>query len=235
MSLRHAALALLSAQPMTGYELIRYFDDTVGLMWSASDSQLYPELRRMEEEGLVRGEKVPRGERGEKRRYKITPRGRAELRTWISQPIPYPPERNAHRLQVTYAEFTDLATARRLLTGHLDHYARKRTEWATLLQTIREASFPLMRTRLAKSRPEFRRRIVAFKELALEGQVAHADTEIAWARRGLALIGELEREGGVAGNSGGPLDADVDVPDDGTSMPDASAAHWPRQPSEGRG
>lgn len=51
MSLRHAALALLSAQPMTGYQLVQYFDDTVGLMWAASDSQIYPELRRMEADG----------------------------------------------------------------------------------------------------------------------------------------------------------------------------------------
>jgi PadR family transcriptional regulator, regulatory protein AphA len=200
VSLRHAALALLSAQPMTGYELIRYFDDTVGLMWSASDSQLYPELRRMEEEGLIRGETVPRGERGEKRRYSITPRGRAELRAWVSRPIPYPPERNAHRLQITYAEFTDLPTARRLLTEHVEYYESKRRQWGRLLETIRQATFPLMRARLSKSRPELRHRIVGFKELALEGQVAHADTEIAWARRGLELIDQLEREEGGIGD-----------------------------------
>jgi DNA-binding PadR family transcriptional regulator len=186
---------------MTGYELIRYFDDTVGLMWSASDSQLYPELRRMEADGLIRAETVPRGERAEKRRYSITPRGRSELRAWISRPIPHPPERNAHRLQIAYAEFTDLVTARRLLTEHLDYYQWKRSQWSKLLETIRHGTHPLMRARLSKSPPEVRHRITGFKELAIEGQVAHAETEIAWARRGLELITELEREAGDAPSS----------------------------------
>lgn len=201
MSLRHAALALLAAQPMTGYELVRYFDDTVGLLWAASDSQLYPELRRMEADGLVRAETVPRGERAEKRRYKITPRGRARLRSWVGGSVPYAPERDAHRLHIAYAEYAGLANARKILTEHLDYYTRRKEQWSKLLATIREARFPLLRARIEKSRPELRRRIVAFKELALEGQVAHAETEIEWARRGLRLIDDLETEENAAGST----------------------------------
>ncbi|MEV4671376.1 MULTISPECIES: PadR family transcriptional regulator [Actinomadura] len=193
MSLRHAALALLAAQPMTGYELVRYFDDTVGLMWAASDSQIYPELRRMEADGLIRAETIPRGERAEKRLYKITPRGRARLRAWTGESLPYPPERDVHRLQITYGEFTSLENVRKHLNEHLDHYTWRRNQWVKLLETIRSEQFPLMRARLDKSRPELRRRIIAFKALALEGQVAHADAEIAWARRGLQLIDDLDR------------------------------------------
>lgn len=192
MSLRYAALALLSAQPMTGYELVRYFDDTVGLMWAASDSQIYPELRRMERDGLVRAKTVPRGERAAKRQYKITAKGRAALRTWVSTPIPYPPQRDVHRLQITYGELARLSEARALLTQHLDHYTLRRHQWSTLLDTIKTARFPLLRSRLEDTPPEMHGRILAFKELALEGQVAHADNEIAWARRGLKLIDELE-------------------------------------------
>ncbi|MGP4029944.1 PadR family transcriptional regulator [Actinomadura sp. 3N407] len=192
MSLRYAALALLSAQPMTGYELVRYFDDTVGLMWAASDSQIYPELRRMERDGLVRAKTVPRGERAAKRQYKITAKGREALRTWVSTPIPYPPQRDVHRLQITYGELAGLSEARALLTQHLDHYTLRRHQWSTLLDTIKTARFPLLRRRLEGTPPEMHSRILAFKELALEGQVAHADNEIAWARRGLKLIDELE-------------------------------------------
>jgi DNA-binding PadR family transcriptional regulator len=192
VSLRYAALALLSAQPMTGYELVRYFDDTVGLMWAAQDSQIYPELRRMEDDGLVRAKTVPRGERAAKRLYTITARGRAALKAWVSSPIPYPPQRDAHRLQISYAELADLSDTRMVLTRHLDHYTLRRHQWSTLLETIRAVHFPLLRTRLDNSPPELHDRILAFKELALEGQVAHADNEIAWARRGLELIDRLE-------------------------------------------
>jgi hypothetical protein len=46
--------------------------------------------------------------------------------------------------------------------------------------------------RLERYPPEEWDRIVAFKALAYEGMIARADTEIAWARRGLSLVDELE-------------------------------------------
>ena len=56
MSLRHALLALLSAHPMTGYDVAKRFDGSVGFMWQAPHSQIYPELRRMEDAGLVKAD-----------------------------------------------------------------------------------------------------------------------------------------------------------------------------------
>ena len=48
MSLRYALLAVLTAQPMTGYDLARTFHASVGHVWNAPNSQIYPELHRME-------------------------------------------------------------------------------------------------------------------------------------------------------------------------------------------
>ena len=53
MSLRYALLALLTSEPMTGYDISRRFQSSVGHVWHAHDSQIYPELRKMEAEGLV--------------------------------------------------------------------------------------------------------------------------------------------------------------------------------------
>src|SRR5690349_11626874 len=66
MNLRFAILATLSAGPRTGYDLTRRFDSTVGHIWHAPHSQIYPELRRMEQAGLVAADEVPRGPRGTK-------------------------------------------------------------------------------------------------------------------------------------------------------------------------
>ena len=52
MSLRHALLGVLKDRPLTGYDLVRYFQGTLGFLWSAPQSQIYPELRRMEAAGL---------------------------------------------------------------------------------------------------------------------------------------------------------------------------------------
>ena len=80
MNLRFAILATLSAGPRTGYDLTQRFDSTVGHIWHAPHSQIYPELRRMEQAGLVAADEVPRGPRGTKRRYRLTEDGLRELR-----------------------------------------------------------------------------------------------------------------------------------------------------------
>jgi PadR family transcriptional regulator, regulatory protein AphA len=63
VSLRHARLGVLKDQPLTGYDLVRHFQGTVGFLWSAPQSQIYPELRRMEAAGLVKATLALRGQR----------------------------------------------------------------------------------------------------------------------------------------------------------------------------
>ena len=48
MSLRYALLALLTVEPMTGYDLSKRFESSVAYVLHAPDLQIYPELRRME-------------------------------------------------------------------------------------------------------------------------------------------------------------------------------------------
>lgn len=205
MSLRYAVLALLSSEPMTGYDLVRYFDNTVGLTWAASHSQLYPELQRMEAEGLISGNTILRGQRARKRLYSITPRGEHEFRTWTMKPLPYLPERDAHRLQILYGEFADLNAVRKLLNEHIGHYTWRRDQWSKLRDAVGDNDFRLLQARLESSPPQLRRKIIAFKELGLEGNIARADAEIDWARRGLELIATLEREESGEGSRPGEL------------------------------
>lgn len=87
MSLRHAALGLLSRAPGSGYDLLRRFDTTLAHVWPATQSQLYTELNRLAAEGLI--EVVATGARGRKE-YAITDAGRAELRRWVLTPEEVP-------------------------------------------------------------------------------------------------------------------------------------------------
>ena len=54
-------------------------------MWSASHGQIYPELAKLEERGLIR--KTDAGPRGSQR-YAITPQGEDAVRTWLSETSP---------------------------------------------------------------------------------------------------------------------------------------------------
>ena len=92
MSLRYALLALLTAQPMTGYDLARAFHTSVGHVWHAPDSQIYPELRRMEADGLLAGERS-RGAAGHQDALRIDAEGVEASASGWPAPRVHPPTR----------------------------------------------------------------------------------------------------------------------------------------------
>ena len=64
--MKHAILGFLVDQPMHGYELKRKLSPALPRERRMNDGVLYPLLRRMEEDGLVR-KRVERGEGGRDR------------------------------------------------------------------------------------------------------------------------------------------------------------------------
>ena len=68
MSLSHALLNALLEYPGSGLELARRFDRSVGFFWPATHQQIYRELGRLEEAGLVKST-AQDGSRGRKKTY----------------------------------------------------------------------------------------------------------------------------------------------------------------------
>ncbi|KJC64576.1 PadR family transcriptional regulator [Agreia bicolorata] len=194
MSLRFALLAVLTAQPMTGYDLAQAFRSSVGHVWHAPNSQIYPELRRMEQEGLIRGESVAWGSRGTKTRYEVVDEGIVALRAWLAAPMNYSRERDPAHLRAAYFEWADAESARRNLREHRRHFEELLGQWQEQLNLIRSREHPIVKQRLAIYPESDWPRITAYKEFAYEGLVAQAEQEIAWATRGLALVDRLERQ-----------------------------------------
>jgi DNA-binding PadR family transcriptional regulator len=84
MSLPHALLTALVERPGSGSELADRFDRSIGYFWHATHQQIYRELARLEEAGLI--ESLPEeSTRGRKRAYRVLPAGLAELAAWIPQ------------------------------------------------------------------------------------------------------------------------------------------------------
>jgi PadR family transcriptional regulator AphA len=75
-------LGLLSLGPRSGYDIKTVVDRSTRFFWAASYGQIYPELRRLEEEGLIEGEDAPNGGRN-RRVYKLTKAGRDALKEWL--------------------------------------------------------------------------------------------------------------------------------------------------------
>jgi DNA-binding PadR family transcriptional regulator len=66
----------------TGYDIKSFIDRTARNFWAASYGQLYPEPRRLEDHGLVRGRPEPSGGRA-RTVYELTDAGTAALRRWL--------------------------------------------------------------------------------------------------------------------------------------------------------
>ena len=63
MSLEHAILGFLTYRPMSGYDLKKFFDESVRHFWSAPQSQIYRTLGRDEEALAAARRGIERAER----------------------------------------------------------------------------------------------------------------------------------------------------------------------------
>lgn len=121
MSLRHALLNLLAGEPRSGYDLTRLFTVSMGNVWPAQHSQIYPELAKLLADGFIR--QTGEGPRG-RRVYQTTPEGLAELRSWLRDSEPDYSVRHPAQLRAfcLWALPTDEALA--LLARDRAEYAR---------------------------------------------------------------------------------------------------------------
>jgi DNA-binding PadR family transcriptional regulator len=95
-------LGLLAMRPRSGYEIKSFVDSSTRYFWPASYGQIYPELRRLAEAGLVEGTDSPTGGR-QRTIFKLTQAGRAALRDWHSQPAEHFDYRDEGLLKLFFA------------------------------------------------------------------------------------------------------------------------------------
>ncbi|GFG53989.1 PadR family transcriptional regulator [Mycolicibacterium agri] len=118
MSLRIAALGLLAKQPGSGYDLLKLFEKSLANVWPATQSQLYGELNKLAESGLIEVSAV--GPRGRKE-YRITDTGREELQRWVLHPEDDPPQRSSALLRVFLLGEVPPQQARRHMIALAEH------------------------------------------------------------------------------------------------------------------
>jgi PadR family transcriptional regulator, regulatory protein AphA len=201
MSLRYAILGYLSTAPGTGYDLARQFDTGLGWFWTASHSQIYPELRRLTSEGLVERSVTAVTEHVDKYTYSLTPSGRAALRDWTAQLPSYPPNRDSERLQLIFCDETPKALRAHLI-AHRDYYTERRTHLQETLDAINAGTHPRVNVRLADRSKSSAAITLKLRQLAYSGDIARATAEIEWAEAALVWaeqnLDELETAGVTA-------------------------------------
>ncbi|MFV0476563.1 MAG: PadR family transcriptional regulator [Parahaliea sp.] len=85
MALSHAIMTALLEDDMSGYELAKAFDVSLGLFWRASHQQIYQELRKLVGKAYLDRETVAQQGKPDKIIHRLTDVGREALAEWIWQ------------------------------------------------------------------------------------------------------------------------------------------------------
>jgi len=126
-------LGLLATGPRSGYDIKAVVDRSTRFFWAASYGQIYPELRRLEAEGLIAGQDSPNGGR-ERRVYKLTAAGRKALTAWLLGRSVTIELRDESLLRLFFAD----ALPREQALGLLEARKRGHEEYLAVLRAIDE-------------------------------------------------------------------------------------------------
>src|SRR4051794_38820703 len=133
----YMVLAMIRDGYDTGYAIKRFIERAASFFWSVSFGQIYPELRRLEAAGLIRGRDVTEGGR-RRREYALTAAGKAELDRWLADPAePAMWMRNEAILRLMLVDWTDREMVRKNL-GDLRRTTEERLEAVRALEPPRQ-------------------------------------------------------------------------------------------------
>ncbi|WP_210569776.1 PadR family transcriptional regulator [Streptomyces sp. GESEQ-4] len=192
MALRNAVMAALLEGEASGYDLAKGFEASVANFWMATPQQLYRELERMENEGLVSARVVQQERRPNKRLFSLTEAGRDVLRAYVaegpSKPTAIRDELMVRVQCVDIGGISDIDAVRAAVVERMER------------STAKLARYERMRERLLAGRSEDEyfadaERIGPF--LTLMGGVAFERANLEWGRTALRRL-EQRASSGVA-------------------------------------
>jgi len=122
MSLGDAILACLTERPMTGYELAKTFDTSIGFFWKSNHQHIYRELTRLRDRGHVQGREVVQTGKPNKLVYTLTAEGRAAFRHWAARPSTPASIKDDLLIRLYALEAVDIEPLRADLMARLEHH-----------------------------------------------------------------------------------------------------------------
>lgn len=190
MSLKYAVLGVLTARPMTGYDLSQFFDSSMAWLWSARHSQIYPLLAKLVDDGLVRGSEGTRGQHQRRVTYALTDAGLSDFRQWVGTEHAMAAEKDPFWLQAVFLDQVQPELARAVLRTYASIQTETAARAAAHADDLRTGNTPLLRERLADRTLEDAMRICRIKAAVFDAQAAIARTRAEQAEALSALLGD---------------------------------------------
>jgi DNA-binding PadR family transcriptional regulator len=164
-------LGLLERQPSHGYDLKRDYDAYFGRGKPLPYGQVYATLARLARDGKATAGPGEPGAGPERKRYEITPDGRAEVEAWLAEPVAPEP----HLQTVLFAKVVLALMLGRSAESYLD------VQRASHLQRMRELT-------------TFRRSAGVVDALLADHALFHLEADLRWIDVTAARLTSLAEE-----------------------------------------
>lgn len=125
MALAEAILVCLTERPMSGYDLAKNFDASIGFFWRASHQQIYRELGRLREKGYVTSDEVSQDGKPNRIIHTITPTGKRALRAWSKKPAKHPSIKDEMLVKFYALENVDIGALKDQLSIRIEQHQTK--------------------------------------------------------------------------------------------------------------
>jgi DNA-binding PadR family transcriptional regulator len=119
---------------MTGYELAKTFDSSIGFFWKADHQQIYRELSKLRDRGYIQGREVVQSGKPNKLIYTLTPEGRTALRHWAARPSTPPSIKDDLLVRLHALDSIDIEPMRTDLMDRLEHHRDRHENYERILK-----------------------------------------------------------------------------------------------------
>ncbi len=181
MPLSHAILGFLEYHPLSGYDLKKHFDESIAHFWTATQSHIYKSLENLERGGLVESQVIVQAGRPNRREYRITEAGRAELRHWLTAPLPLEQARESWLIQIFFSHFSSSDD----IAGLLEARIQKIRERLAVYHTIAQSAIDQNAERVGLERA---RRLW---QITLDHGIDYYEFELSWLDKTLQRVHNL--------------------------------------------
>jgi PadR family transcriptional regulator AphA len=181
MPLEHAILAFIEFEPMSGYDLKKFFDVSVAHFWSATQSHIYKSLEGLEKKGWAEAHTVQQDGKPNRKVYQITDAGRAELRRWLVTPLPMEPVREASLIQIFFSHFS----TNEEITALFETRMKETREQLNTLRTVAQAAIDENAKRVGVERAR------QLWQITLDYGISYYEFELAWQEKTLNIVRNL--------------------------------------------
>jgi DNA-binding PadR family transcriptional regulator len=134
-------LGMLSARPRSGYEIKQLVDSSARFFWAASYGQIYPELKKLEKDGLIAGDDSSQGGR-QRTTFKLTVKGRRAAREWIAGPPEVLETRDEGLLMLFFAGSIEPQRAAEIARERASTSRQKAAELRAIADQVEETGTP---------------------------------------------------------------------------------------------